>query len=286
MTGQSQLQGQAQKCKVDISMEVMGAERDVSAVHSKLTAKFQSLSPDIEELLSMQPLNKAEVAAFRILHDEKPLSWAHVRLSFTDNGIVLLRGKLAEVNDKRDTVLGWVKEIQSMVQIRVCTEDKDVTPLVLELNYIEGVICVNDPYASLVIVMAKTELLLAKAKVIMKQHNLQIKELPAKPKHVKGEDGDRLQDKLAPNDDGGTGKPRGKSSKNVQVFQFNQMLIRVYKADITNLNVDTIVNAANASLKHEGGVAKAIVDGGGKAIVKESEDIIKTHGNHNQSFQI
>jgi len=240
-------------------MEVMGAERDVSAVHSKLTAKFQSLSPDIEELLSMQPLNKAEVAAFRILHDEKPLSWAHVRLSFTDNGIVLLRGKLAEVNDKRDTVLGWVKEIQSMVQIRVCTEDKDVTPLVLELNYIEGVICVNDPYASLVIVMAKTELLLAKAKVIMKQHNLQIKELPANS---------------------------GKSSKNVQVFQFNQMLIRVYKADITNLNVDTIVNAANASLKHEGGVAKAIVDGGGKAIVKESEDIIKTHGNHNQSFQI
>ena len=267
-------------------MEVMGAERDVSAVHSKLTAKFQSLSPDIQELLSMQPLNKAEVAVFRILHDEKSRSWAHVRLSFTDNGIVLLRGKLAEVNDKRDTVLGWVKEIQSMVQIRVCTEDKDVTPLVLELKYTEGVICVNDPYASLFIVMAKTELLLAKAKVIMKQHNLQIKELPAKPKHVKGEDGDRLQDKLAPNDDGGTGKPRGKSSKNVQVFQFNQMLIRVYKADITNLNVDTIVNAANASLKHEGGVAKAIVDGGGKAIVKESEDIIKTHGNHNQSFQI
>ena len=45
--------------------------------------------------------------------------------------------------------------------------------------------------------------------------------------------------------------------------------ISLYKGDITKHRVDVIVNAANASLEHIGGVAKAIVDAGGREIQEE-----------------
>lgn len=49
----------------------------------------------------------------------------------------------------------------------------------------------------------------------------------------------------------------------------------VYKGDITSEKVDVIVNAANRDLQHNGGVAKAILDKGGKTIQKESQAIMK-----------
>ena len=49
----------------------------------------------------------------------------------------------------------------------------------------------------------------------------------------------------------------------------------VYKGDITSEKVDVIVNAANRDLQHIGGVAKAILDKGGKTIEKESQAILK-----------
>ena len=52
----------------------------------------------------------------------------------------------------------------------------------------------------------------------------------------------------------------------------------VYKGDITNEKVDAIVNAANTDLIHAGGVAKAILDRGGKKIKEESQFIIKKRG--------
>ena len=52
----------------------------------------------------------------------------------------------------------------------------------------------------------------------------------------------------------------------------------VYKGDLTNEQVDVIVNAANDRLQHDGGVAKAILDRGGKVIRKESNKIIQRRG--------
>ena len=52
----------------------------------------------------------------------------------------------------------------------------------------------------------------------------------------------------------------------------------VYKGDLTSEQVDVIVNAANKRLKHEGGVAKAIVVRGGKGIEVESNTIIAKRG--------
>ena len=52
----------------------------------------------------------------------------------------------------------------------------------------------------------------------------------------------------------------------------------VYKGDITNEQVDVIVNAANRDLQHVGGVAKAILDKGGYAIEKESWEITRQRG--------
>ena len=50
-------------------------------------------------------------------------------------------------------------------------------------------------------------------------------------------------------------------------------LIRLISADITERDVDAIVNAANSGLQHGGGVAGAIVRKGGRIIQKESDAI-------------
>jgi Predicted phosphatase homologous to the C-terminal domain of histone macroH2A1 len=51
------------------------------------------------------------------------------------------------------------------------------------------------------------------------------------------------------------------------------MHIELIQADITTLNVDAIVNAANSYLQHGGGVAGAISRKGGPVIQRESDRI-------------
>jgi O-acetyl-ADP-ribose deacetylase (regulator of RNase III) len=49
--------------------------------------------------------------------------------------------------------------------------------------------------------------------------------------------------------------------------------IEIAQADITKLDVDAIVNAANTDLMHGGGVAGAIVRAGGRVIQDESDEL-------------
>ncbi|SNR58692.1 macro domain-containing protein [Desulfurobacterium atlanticum] len=51
------------------------------------------------------------------------------------------------------------------------------------------------------------------------------------------------------------------------------VLIQVVQGDITQENVDAIVNPANSSLKHGGGIAGAIIRKGGRIIQEESDRI-------------
>jgi len=51
------------------------------------------------------------------------------------------------------------------------------------------------------------------------------------------------------------------------------MAIRIHEGNITELDVDAIVNAANTQLQHGGGVAAAIVRAGGRVIQEESDRI-------------
>ncbi|XP_046335597.2 protein mono-ADP-ribosyltransferase PARP14-like [Haliotis rufescens] len=55
-------------------------------------------------------------------------------------------------------------------------------------------------------------------------------------------------------------------------------VLSVILGDMRDLAVDAIVNAANRDLQHGGGVAKAIVDKGGNAIVKYCDQYIKENG--------
>jgi O-acetyl-ADP-ribose deacetylase (regulator of RNase III) len=53
----------------------------------------------------------------------------------------------------------------------------------------------------------------------------------------------------------------------------NKTKLRLIKGDITERNVDAIVNPANSYLSHGGGVAAAIVKRGGRIIQVESDRI-------------
>lgn len=54
--------------------------------------------------------------------------------------------------------------------------------------------------------------------------------------------------------------------------------VSVWKADLTTLKVDAVVNAANSHLQHAGGLAYALCEAGGPQIQKESDIHITTHG--------
>jgi O-acetyl-ADP-ribose deacetylase (regulator of RNase III) len=58
----------------------------------------------------------------------------------------------------------------------------------------------------------------------------------------------------------------------------NNKVLRLVKGDITERNVDAIVNAANSFLKHGGGVAAAIMRKGGRIIQEESDSIVTSKG--------
>ena len=55
--------------------------------------------------------------------------------------------------------------------------------------------------------------------------------------------------------------------------KINKTIIRLVSADLTEREVDAIVNAANSRLQHGGGVAGAIVRKGGQVIQDESDKI-------------
>lgn len=54
--------------------------------------------------------------------------------------------------------------------------------------------------------------------------------------------------------------------------------VSVWKADLTKLKVDAVVNAANSRLQHYGGLAQALSEAGGPKIQRESDDYVKKHG--------
>lgn len=56
-------------------------------------------------------------------------------------------------------------------------------------------------------------------------------------------------------------------------IKLKDTILRVIKGDLTESDVDAIVNAANSYLKHGGGVAGAIVRKGGRIIQEESDKI-------------
>lgn len=61
-------------------------------------------------------------------------------------------------------------------------------------------------------------------------------------------------------------------------FLFGDRELLVQIADLFSAPVDVIVNPANGSLSHGGGLAGAIVDRGGDVIQQESDQFIKEHG--------
>jgi O-acetyl-ADP-ribose deacetylase (regulator of RNase III) len=58
----------------------------------------------------------------------------------------------------------------------------------------------------------------------------------------------------------------------------NNNILRLVKGDITERDIDVIVNATNSYLKHSEGVAAAIVRKGGKIIQEESDKIVLSRG--------
>ncbi|HEC35196.1 MAG TPA: macro domain-containing protein [Anaerolineae bacterium] len=60
--------------------------------------------------------------------------------------------------------------------------------------------------------------------------------------------------------------------------QVNRTILELIKGDITELDTDAIVNAANEHLAHGGGVAGVISRKGGPTIQRESDAWVRQHG--------
>ena len=60
--------------------------------------------------------------------------------------------------------------------------------------------------------------------------------------------------------------------------QINHTTLELIKGDITEMDTDAIVNAANERLAHGGGVAGVISRKGGPAIQRESDAWVRQHG--------
>jgi putative ATPase len=64
----------------------------------------------------------------------------------------------------------------------------------------------------------------------------------------------------------------------MQTVTIRSVTISIRQADITTMEVDAIVNAANEHLRHGGGLAAAIVQAGGEEIQKESDRWVADNG--------
>lgn len=60
--------------------------------------------------------------------------------------------------------------------------------------------------------------------------------------------------------------------------QVNHTVLELIQGDITQMDTDAIVNAANEYLAHGGGVAGVISRKGGPAIQRESDEWVRQHG--------
>jgi len=60
--------------------------------------------------------------------------------------------------------------------------------------------------------------------------------------------------------------------------QIKHTILELVQGDITELDTDAIVNAANEHLAHGGGVAGVISRKGGRVIQQESNDWVRRHG--------
>jgi len=65
----------------------------------------------------------------------------------------------------------------------------------------------------------------------------------------------------------------GSVMETLKEVDFHGVVLRVVRGDLTESDVDAIVNAANSYLRHGGGVAGAIVRRGGLIIQEESDRI-------------
>lgn len=60
--------------------------------------------------------------------------------------------------------------------------------------------------------------------------------------------------------------------------RIDDAVVRVVRGDITALEIDAVVNAANERLAHGGGVAAAIARAGGGEVQRESDAWVREHG--------
>ena len=173
--------------------------------------------------------------------------------------------QVKDYNDAYESFIAMYQKLHSNMKQEVIANNKDEGAVETAAAIVEDKFPVIISKASdQVLVYGMKEFVHAATKMVRNELGLEQDTLRRKVRKSSGdkEDGQRRR------------APNQPLPPILQQVLTNGVRLSVYQEDITNSPVDVIVNAANEGLNHNGGVAKAIQDKGGRQIYDESLTIM------------
>ncbi|KAL3864670.1 hypothetical protein ACJMK2_006332 [Sinanodonta woodiana] len=206
----------------------------------------------------------------------------NVELSWHDDAIIIDRQSSdTSVLAYLTSQLKVLRNKQS-VEIALDEEEKKIVKDVMKDVHSEDIVCVYDEAKCLVVVYSDKQDNIMKFKHKLKFQTGKLKESVRNRKRFA--ENTQLSEISMQNFNSSfrsaeIGEDFAWSKGEVDKFYTKENIkVSVYTADILNLPVDCIVNAANDRMQHGGGVARVIADAAGPDLIQEGDEIIRRCG--------